>query len=145
MDAKKVDIKDFGLPKGLGVLAAEPIKKGEYVVSYLGDVIPESEATKREEEYDKRGMTHYYLLVTDCRRNNPATGRIERLVIDPTEPRPEFGWARLINCSKRHANLKPRSFRRKASPFIEVKFEAKRDIAVGEELLWDYDPSRRDF
>src|SRR5689334_16539108 len=103
---KRITIKDFGEPKGLGILAAEPIKKGEYVASYLGDVIFESEANKRELKYRGR---HYYLYVTNCRKMNNETGRIERLVVDPTEPRQEFGWARLMNHSRANANLRPYS------------------------------------
>jgi SET domain-containing protein len=141
MTAKQVKIVDYGPPKGLGVIAAEPINKGEYVVSYLGDVIFESEALKREEKYAIT-TPHYYLYVTPVRKKNGK--KVERLVIDPTEPKREYGWARLMNCGKgTNANLRPKAIRLRHAPFVELQFHAIRDIEIGQELLFDYDPRSR--
>lgn len=71
---------------------------------------------------------------------NKSSKKCERLIIDPTEAKQEYGWARLMNCSRRHANLRPRGVKLKAYPFVEIRFEAKQNIRVGEELLFDYDP-----
>lgn len=145
MEVKRVKFVDYGEPKGLGVVAMEPIKKGEYVVSYLGDVVFESEADKRELEYEAKGLRHYYLYVTNVRKRNPDNkNKLERLVIDPTIPKHDYGWARLMNCSKSHPNIKPRSIRLPRYPFVELQFFATRRIQAGEELLFDYDPNSRD-
>lgn len=45
-------IKHFG-DKGRGIVAARPFARGEFVVEYLGDLVDQLEAHKREEFYAK--------------------------------------------------------------------------------------------
>lgn len=131
---KQVKIVDYGSPKGRGVIAAEVIKKGEYVASYLGEPIFKSEADRRDAE-KYAGAKHYYLFETHAKKRNPATGKLERIVIDATAEDPTYGYGRLINCSRRDANLRP-----VLTTGGEIQFYAKRDIDIGEELYYDYNP-----
>lgn len=45
-------VKSFA-EKGRGIIAGKPFKRGEFVVEYIGDLIEQSEADRREEEYAK--------------------------------------------------------------------------------------------
>lgn len=71
----KLTIHDYGLPKGKGVIAGEPI------VSYPGEVITEKEAKKRQAKYEKRGDSHFYLFYTGYKK----------LVLDPTDLKEGIG------------------------------------------------------
>ncbi len=44
------EVKDFG-PKGRGIVASKPFKKGEFVVEYAGDLIDTGIAKERENKY----------------------------------------------------------------------------------------------
>lgn len=55
-------VKDFG-EKGRGIVAGRPFSRGEFVVEYIGELIDQSEADRREEEYAKNvdfGCYMYY-------------------------------------------------------------------------------------
>lgn len=60
--------------------------------------------------------------------------------LDATEEREEYGVARLINHSKRKANVQTRRITINSVP--RLYFVASRDIAEGEELLYDYGDKR---
>lgn len=140
---KRVEIRDFGEAKGKGIIALDKINKGEYVVSYLGEVIGHVESKRREKLYEAQKLQHYYMYETKVQKVlDRSTRKRERLVIDPTIARPEYGWARLMNCgSPAQVNLRPRQVKLKEPPYVEIQFFAKRDIEPGEELLFDYDPA----
>lgn len=55
-------VKDFG-EKGRGIIAGRPFQRGEFVVEYIGELIDQAEADRREEEYAKKtdfGCYMYY-------------------------------------------------------------------------------------
>ena len=50
-------------PKGYGLMAKSPIKKGDFVMEYVGEVISEEEHAKRKVEYrEKEGRRHFYFM-----------------------------------------------------------------------------------
>lgn len=55
-------VKDFG-EKGRGIVAGRSFERGEFVVEYIGELIDQAEADRREEEYAKKtdfGCYMYY-------------------------------------------------------------------------------------
>lgn len=55
-------VEDFG-EKGRGIVAGRPFQRGEFVVEYIGELIDQAEADRREEEYAKKtdfGCYMYY-------------------------------------------------------------------------------------
>lgn len=57
-----LSIRDFE-GKGRGIVAARPFQRGEFVVEYIGELIDQNEADKREERYMKNvnfGCYMYY-------------------------------------------------------------------------------------
>lgn len=55
-------VKDFG-EKGRGIVAGRTFQRGEFVVEYIGELIDQAEADRREDEYAKKtdfGCYMYY-------------------------------------------------------------------------------------
>jgi [histone H4]-lysine20 N-methyltransferase SETD8 len=124
----QLKVVDYGSTKGKGVEAVTRIAKGEYVISYGGEIITEKEAKKRMDCYEERGDRHFYQFTTGYKK----------LVVDATEPKKEYGIARYMNHSRYHPNLLPYKVKMRHPPYVEVRFIALRDITPGEELLYDY-------
>ena len=125
---------DDGLPleeketpgMGRGVYATSDIGKGNFVVEYAGDLVTLEEAKRREQKYgmDPKAGSYMYYFRTDkksyCLDATAETGRL----------------GRLVNHSKKNANLKPKVHMLANKPHIIML--ASRDIKAGEELLFDY-------
>lgn len=93
---------------GLGLITEEPIRKGEYIISYTGSIIPNDEA-------DERGGKYLFDINS-------------RWTIDGTT---RSNLARYINhACKPNAEVKVLG--------KEVKIYARRNIKAGEELNYDY-------
>lgn len=107
--------------KGFGLIAGEKIKKGQFIVQYIGEVLSlkSEEGIKRLNDYSKSTCTYMMTL-----------GGSE--VIDPTA---KGNMARFINHS-----CDPSCETQKWNVLGEicVGIFAKRDIQVGEELSFDY-------
>jgi SET domain-containing protein len=74
-------VKKSTLPKsGKGLFTKKPIKKGEDVIEYKGDVIPWSECLKREE----KGKGDYFMYVSskNCIDARPTRQHIARYAND---------------------------------------------------------------
>lgn len=112
------------LEVGYGVRATRPYKAGEYVASYLGELIDMKELRKREETL-YANESKFYTFVTGYKG----------IVVDATAKKNEWGLGLYINHSLSRANLEPRLLKR---PHVEIQFFASRDIASGEEFLFDY-------
>ncbi len=95
---------------GLGLFAAEPIKKGQLIIEYTGERITDEEA-------DRRGGK-YLFIVTDT------------LVIDGKD---RHNTARYIN----HA-CKPNAEAEHDEDEDRIYIRAKKNIAVGEEITYHY-------
>lgn len=48
--------------KGYGLCAAEPIKAGQYLIEYIGEVLEEEEYNRRKDYYAGTGQRHYYFM-----------------------------------------------------------------------------------
>ena len=120
--------------RGWGVKALEPIKKNQFVVEYVGEVITSEEADNRGTQYDARGRTYLFDMdffeTEDC----PI-----RFTIDA---KPYGNEARFIN----HA-CSPNLFSRAVfwetmdQSLHHLALFARRDIKVGEELSFNYNNS----
>lgn len=53
-------IKEFD-GKGRGIVAGRPFQRGEFVVEYIGELIDQTEADRREEEYSKNSEFGCYM------------------------------------------------------------------------------------
>jgi len=118
---KKCKIGPSDVCGGLGLFTIESIQKGDFVCTYIGELISWQEAEMREKwnEYDQET---YLCTVSD------------EFVIDAKY---RGNKARFINHGKNHANIAARySFSRGVYHFA---FYAKEDIAAGSELLFDYE------
>lgn len=105
---KKFKVKRAVRGKGLGLFAVEPIKKGEFVVEYVGKKIPTSSVY---------GLSTRYLFEID-----------DEVTIDGSTRQ---NIARYINHScKPNAEVEIENGR--------INIYAKRNIKSGEELGYDY-------
>lgn len=119
--------------KGRGVFAAANIKKGEFVCRYQGELLTEGEAEKRACAYDAAADTQgkdvaeegNYMYWFKSRKG-------VTFCIDASKDDGSFG--RLINHSRSQANIQPKA----RTDIPGIYFVAKRDICVGEQLLYDY-------
>ncbi|XP_076313462.1 histone-lysine N-methyltransferase SUV39H2-like isoform X2 [Tachypleus tridentatus] len=114
--------------RGWGVKTLEKIKKGIFVMEYVGEVITSEEAEKRGQIYDSKGRTYLFDLDYndgDCPFTVDAAhyGNVTHFVNHSCDPNlVVFGvW---IN------NLDPRLPR--------IAFFSRREIKRGEELTFDY-------
>jgi hypothetical protein len=57
----KSEIRRAGL-KGFGLFALEHIKKGAFIIEYVGEVLDEEEYLRRKEYYHSVGQRHYYFM-----------------------------------------------------------------------------------
>ena len=108
--------------QGLGVFAIKPIKKGARVIEYAGQRITPAEADRRYND-DASEHPHVLLFAVDSRTVIDAgvRGNEARFINHSCEP----------NCE---------AITEKRRIFIQ----ALRDIAPGEELLYDYNLTRED-
>jgi SET domain-containing protein len=107
---------------GMGVFATRAIRKGKRVVEYLGERVTHAEADNRYEDKDESD-NHTFLFIVD-----------RRTVIDAGV---DGNDARFINHS---CDPNCESVTQERRVFIE----ALRNIAVGEELAYDYQIQRED-
>ena len=110
--------------KGRGVRSRRPIKKGDILCSYDGELITHSEGTRRSE-------TSCFLFFFKFKEKS--------FCIDATNENCTFG--RLINHSRKKANVKPVACDVGGKPGIV--FQAKVDIAENTEILYDYGERRK--
>ncbi|XP_030371630.1 histone-lysine N-methyltransferase PR-Set7 [Scaptodrosophila lebanonensis] len=111
--------------KGRGVVADRHFKRNEFVIEYVGDLIPITEASERERRYaldENTGCYMYYF-----KHKN------QQYCIDATVDTGKLG--RLINHS-RNGNLMTKVVVIKQRPHLVLL--AKDDIEPGEELTYDY-------
>ncbi|ELR14578.1 SET domain containing protein [Acanthamoeba castellanii str. Neff] len=116
--------------KGWSVRVLSPVRKGQFVSEYAGEVVSTEEAQRRwRDEYDRAGLN--YLLVV--REFIPARGATLRTNIDGT---------RLGNVSRFfNHSCDPNMLLflvRVGSLIPRLAFFVCRDVAAGEELTYDY-------
>ncbi|XP_042072931.1 uncharacterized protein LOC102305804 [Haplochromis burtoni] len=124
---KGLALKDFGEEKGKGVIALMPFNKGDVVCDYHGTCITKAAGNQRRQS----GSLFFYR--DECHRADatasPCACHLHK-----------DSYGRHMNHCQRNPNVKPQRFTMNfpAGPRESVLFIALRDIAVGEELLWDY-------
>uniref|UniRef100_A0A158P8N3 Histone-lysine N-methyltransferase n=1 Tax=Angiostrongylus cantonensis TaxID=6313 RepID=A0A158P8N3_ANGCA len=114
-----------GPSKGFGVQAVAPIKKGQFIIEYVGEVVSSEEFAKRLKRYGRDpSHTHHYMF------------EIGSMIIDATK---KGNCSRFMNhscepnavCEKWYVPRTPCAIDR-------IGFFAKRDIELGEEITFDY-------
>ncbi|OZC09896.1 SET domain protein [Onchocerca flexuosa] len=125
---KKVRVFDAG-EKGYGLQCREQIKKGRFVIEYIGEVIGSDEVEKR------RSKTNYVLTVKEIFRDHT-----ELTYIDPSV---RGNQSRFINhgCNPNLVMILVRY----GTPQVHVGLFALRDIPAYEELTYDYGASTSEF
>ncbi|GAB0093771.1 Histone-lysine N-methyltransferase PR-Set7 [Sergentomyia squamirostris] len=111
--------------KGRGVIATRAFAKGDFVVEYIGDLISNGEANKREQFYaedQNAGCYMYYFKHKNV-----------QYCIDATKENGKMG--RLVNHS-RNGNLITKIVDYRGRPHLVLL--AKEDIEAGKELTYDY-------
>ncbi|KAK8717532.1 hypothetical protein V6N13_044795 [Hibiscus sabdariffa] len=122
--------------KGWGVRAGEPILSGTFVCEYIGEILDEQEANNRRIRYDRDGCNYMYNV--DSRINDMSRlieGQVQ-YVIDATK----YGnVSRFINhsCSPNLVNHQVLVDSMDCER-AHIGLYASQDIAIGEELTFDY-------
>ncbi|XP_075542123.1 SET domain containing 8 isoform X2 [Dermacentor variabilis] len=111
--------------KGRGVTTSRPLKAGDFVLEYAGELIDVQEAKLREQIYATDTSIGCYMYYFTCRN--------KQYCVDATKETGRLG--RLVNHSKR-GNLKTQTCIIKGVPHLVLV--AHRNIEAGEELLYDY-------
>jgi len=116
--------------KGRGVVSTKEFQKGDFVVEYAGDIVSWEEAGKREEEYANNPQVGCYMYYYTAGGKNYC--------VDATAETGRFG--RLFNHSRKKPNCHTKLvwIPNEQEPDPRLALHAKRDIAIGEELTFDY-------
>ncbi|XP_063376653.1 probable histone-lysine N-methyltransferase CG1716 [Cydia fagiglandana] len=107
--------------KGCGVEAADDITAGEFLMEYVGEVLDYDQFYKRAQTYsDENNLHHYFMsLKGDTVIDATMKGNISRFINHSCDPNAETQkWT--VNGE------------------LRIGFFSKRDIAVGEEITFDY-------
>ncbi|MBZ3878806.1 N-lysine methyltransferase SETD8 [Sciurus carolinensis] len=121
-EGMKIDLIDG---KGRGVIATKQFSRGDFVVEYHGDLIEITDAKKREALYAQDPSTGCYMYYFQYLSKTYC--------VDATRETNRLG--RLINHSQR-GNCQTKLHDIDGVPHLILI--ASRDIAAGEELLYDY-------
>lgn len=122
--------------KGRGVFAAEDIYESHFVLQYKGEhLASRALARMREDKHVELNFGCYQWEIF-----NPMRQRTE--VIDSTAEKAYNGAARLVNHSRKNANVTARKILNLEEKKVHLVFVAKRDIAKDEEILVDYGDRR---
>ncbi|KAE9551802.1 hypothetical protein FO519_004973 [Halicephalobus sp. NKZ332] len=107
--------------KGWGIRAEAPIKVGQFIMEYVGEVIDVNETAKRLKRYSKNNHRHHYMM-----------GLRNGAVIDATT----YGnYSRFVNHS-----CAPNAETQKwiVDKQLRIGFFAVKNIGEGEEIVFDY-------
>ncbi|KAJ3067742.1 histone methyltransferase set2 [Podochytrium sp. JEL0797] len=107
--------------KGYGLKATKALKRGQFVIEYCGEVIPQSMFLKRVREYSETGAKHFYFMSikTDEVIDACKKGNIARFMNHSCVPNCELQkWV--------------------VGNQIRMGFFTVSDVAAGEELSFDY-------
>ncbi|XP_001606615.1 histone-lysine N-methyltransferase PR-Set7 [Nasonia vitripennis] len=117
--------------KGRGVVTTRDFVKGEYVVEYIGELIDQMTAKKREAKYAKDQNAGCYMYYFQHRN--------QQYCVDATAESEKLG--RLVNHS-RNGNLATRIVEIGSIPHLVLI--AKEDIPAGVEVSYDYGDRSRE-
>lgn len=112
--------------KGRGVTTTRPLREGDFVLEYAGELLDMKEARRREQLYAQDQSVGCYMYYFTCKDKHYC--------VDATVETGRLG--RLVNHSKRDGNLRSQACLVGDTPHLVLL--AQRDIQPGEELLYDY-------
>jgi histone-lysine N-methyltransferase SETD2 len=111
--------------KGFGLFTAGPLRAGQFIIEYVGEVLEEDEYARRREFYAGTGQRHYYFM-------NVGNGE----VIDATR---KGGEGRFINHSCA-PNCETQKWVVRGE--LAIGLFALEDVPAGAELTFDYNFER---
>ncbi|KZC12647.1 Histone-lysine N-methyltransferase pr-set7, partial [Dufourea novaeangliae] len=117
--------------KGRGVVTTREFTKGEFVVEYIGELIDQVRAKKREKVYAQDQNTGCYMYYFQHRNH--------QYCVDATAETDKLG--RLVNHS-RNGNLVARVIEIGSKPHLVLA--AKENIPIGVEITYDYGDRSRE-
>lgn len=115
--------------KGAGVLADEDIPSGQFVIEYIGEVVTEEEADRREKIYAEKQL----YLSFDVENEDTAQYTIDTTIVGNA--------ARFVNHSCQPNMVAYDVYEQQGCP-PRIIFVAIRDVPKGEELTINYHPSQ---
>ncbi|KAI9640426.1 hypothetical protein NHQ30_011171 [Ciborinia camelliae] len=108
---------------GYGLFAAEPVKKGEFLSEYAGEVISDNEAERRGLIYERKYMSFLFDLNQDMIVDAAHMGNKTRFINHAeTEADGLNCIAKILLVNGEH----------------RIAFRASRDIKIGDELFFNY-------
>ncbi|KAF5867879.1 putative set domain-containing protein [Botrytis fragariae] len=110
---------------GFGLFTAEPVKKGDFLSEYTGELISDNETERRGVEYNAKFMSFLFNLNKEWTIDAMRMGNKTRF-INHAESEADG-----MNCAARILLVNGEH---------RIAFRATRDILIGEELLFDYGP-----
>ncbi|XP_043512217.1 N-lysine methyltransferase KMT5A-B isoform X1 [Frieseomelitta varia] len=125
-----LEIKHFA-GKGRGIVTTREFMKGEFVVEYIGELIDQVTAKKREKIYAQDQNTGCYMYYFQHRNH--------QYCVDATAETDKLG--RLVNHS-RNGNLIARVVEVGSTPHLVLT--AKENIPIGVEITYDYGDRSRE-
>lgn len=117
--------------KGRGIVTTREFMKGEFVVEYIGELIDQVTAKKREKIYALDQNTGCYMYYFQHRNH--------QYCVDATAETNKLG--RLVNHS-RNGNLIARVIEVESTPHLVLT--AKENIPIGVEVTYDYGDRSRE-
>lgn len=117
--------------KGRGIVTTRSFAKGEFVVEYIGELIDQVTAKKREKIYAQDQNAGCYMYYFQHRNH--------QYCVDATAESDKLG--RLVNHS-RNGNLIARIVEVESTPHLVLT--AKEDISIGVEVSYDYGDRSRE-
>uniref|UniRef100_A0A3Q2WPW0 SET domain-containing protein n=1 Tax=Haplochromis burtoni TaxID=8153 RepID=A0A3Q2WPW0_HAPBU len=137
VNVSKSPVMTDGLFQLTGVIALMPFHKGDIVCDYHGTYITEAEGKRRPQS------GYLFFFRDECDR-----GMCIDATAFPCACHPDIDtYGRRMNHSRKNPNIKPQKFTMNfpAGPQETILFIALKDIAVGEEVLWDYGVTRKSY
>ncbi|XP_043290143.1 histone-lysine N-methyltransferase PR-Set7 [Venturia canescens] len=125
-----LEVRHF-VGKGRGVVTTRTFNKGEFVIEYIGDLVDQVTAKKREAIYAQDQNTGCYMYYFQHRG--------QQYCVDATAETEKLG--RLVNHS-RNGNLIARVVDVASVPHLVLT--AKEDIPIGVEVTYDYGDRSRE-
>ena len=108
---------------GFGLFVAEPVKRGEFLAEYAGEVISGQEAERRGMVYDRKYLSFLFDLNNEWCIDAARLGNKTRFINHAELPADGLNLeARILLVNGEH----------------RIKFIALRDIKAGEELFFNY-------
>jgi hypothetical protein len=118
-----------------GVIATMNFKKNQVICDYHGEVVSKQEGERRLENLTVEPSFFFFFT---GKGGSPLCIDAQKFPCDCHPDKETFG--RRMNHSRRRNNVRPQSISLNCpdGPRESVLFFALRDIAINEELLWDY-------